>query len=265
MAAMNSSMISLAATKLLCPISRKILARDGLYDFSYKLNISHKYRYVYVDNPKTGCSSLKSALIEMEQNGHQSNGGIIDYKIIHSSNSPLNAVAPLYPNKTLTRLKSLNYTFFTFVRNPYTRLLSCYLNKFVVKESPVAGIFYKTFGTLPENFQHFVQLIATQADHEMNPHWRVQSSQIHYDAIPYSFIGRFENYDSDFNAVFQHLGIPQDSVPRRRHLNQTSGEINSLANCNRRTAKLIYDRFKVDFVNFAYPEDHSIISSDDAD
>lgn len=262
---MIQTRISLAATKLLCPISRNILKKSTVDDFAYKLNISHKYRYVYIDNPKTGCSTLKSALIELEQTGTAPDTNALDYKIIHSSSSPLNVNPPLYPNKTLTRLKSSNYIFFTFVRNPYTRLLSCYVNKFVVKISPVAEIFHRTFGTFPIDFEHFVQLIATQADHEMNPHWRVQSTQIHHDAVPYDFIGRFENYDHDFKAVFQAIGVAKDQVPQCRHLNKTPHQNPCPTKFSIKTAKLIYERFKADFINFQYPEDHQIFGSDPID
>lgn len=92
--------------------------------FIYSTHISLKHNYLYVETPKVACSTIKKTLQTMEVenvNFHRDNPNIK----VHE-NSLL-----LSPSSVGDFQKLLNSEIFKFCfsRNPYTRLLSAYLQK----------------------------------------------------------------------------------------------------------------------------------------
>lgn len=245
----------LRLTKLICPITRHALRSIPLTDFLFGIYVSDRYRYVYIDNPKTGCTSLKSAMAELEIRGRRSSLDPFNLEVIHCDSSPLKAFVPIFPRPTLTTLASNDYRFVTFVRNPYRRLLSCYLDKFrnaTNNDNPQAR--RMPLGAAPVNFPEFVHSIVEQCDFDMDPHWRSQSVNIHYNRIKYTYIGRFENYAKDYSRTFEKLRIPTNEIPCLRHLNKTdAGQACLLDFYDKKTRDAVYNRYKEDFDNFGYP------------
>jgi hypothetical protein len=243
-----------------CPLVRAAAKRIPAGDCFYSVNISERYRYVYIDNPKTGCSSLKSALVEMETKDLEDSPDCYDWTIFHDrSRSPLKRLTDLKMGAPLTTLVNRGYRFVTFVRNPYTRLLSCYRDKIMGNKNQKAQIlrilgYPATDLERPVSFEEFARAVASQTDYEMNPHWRVQTTQILFEVLDYSFVGRFENYQADFEALFRHVGIPAESIPNVRHLNRTrEGRREGCAShFTDEIQALVYERYKKDFDNFGY-------------
>jgi hypothetical protein len=245
----------LAIAKVLCPLTKLAIAEVPVDDFIYGIYISQKHRYVYIDNPKTGCTSLKSALAELELRGEENHLNPYDPNVIHFSDSPLKRFAPIFPNPSLTGLKRQGYRFFSFVRNPYTRLLSCYLDKFCkerVTDTPQSR--RMPGGKAPADFRSFIKAITEQEDWKMDPHWRPQTTNLHFPHFPYTFIGRFESYMTDFLALFERLGIDSANIPTLRHLNKTNKSSTNLRDFYDKSIQdLVYERYQSDFVHFAYP------------
>ncbi len=103
---------------------------------------------------------------------------------------------------------------FTFVRNPYSRLLSCYLDRIVPgKSRPYRELILgmgKDLGYKP-SFAEFISTICRQTVHEQNNHWRVQ----YYDAlcnfVNYNYIGKQERFEEDFSKIHRRIfGAPPD-------------------------------------------------------
>jgi len=246
---------------LLCHRLRKALKLMPASDIDYSINISPRYRYVYVDNPKTGCSSLKSAMVEMESRDTEAEVDYYDSRIIHNrGKSPLRRITELPLGAPFGYLYMSGYKFVTFVRNPYTRLLSCYRDKILNNEplkATVLGLLGESGQPIetPLTFEDFVRAIFQQSDYEMNSHWRPQTAQICYGILEYTYIGRFEQYEDDFSELFAQLGIPADKTPSARHLNRTR-EGASEGCAKYYTAELqdmVYRRYQNDFDNFGYP------------
>lgn len=242
------------ATEALCPITRAALKAMPAYEFRYQLHISHKFRYVYVGNPKTGGSTLKSALLELEIRDTNLRLNALERQAFNSDSSPLKSTPPFWPHQTLSDLLKSGYRFITFVRSPYTRLSSCYINKFINKRDDIHKTFFNQFGKLPVDFHDFISKICTQLDYEMNPHWRPQYRQIHYNDIQYTSIGRFENFPIDFRRTFDVLGVKNQHIPTIRHLNKTDESQKDLAVYSKETAHMVYERYRLDFELFGYPQ-----------
>ncbi|WP_161596934.1 sulfotransferase family protein [Rhizobium glycinendophyticum] len=85
---------------------------------------------------------------------------------------------------------------FTFVRNPYTRVLSAYLDK--VKTG-------KKMPPLPD-FYSFCQYLDRGGLHA-NAHWAPQSSLLLIPLHRFDFIGRMETLSQDMSVVGRRLGF----------------------------------------------------------
>lgn len=246
-----------------CPLVRAAADRLPADHCLYAVNVSERYRYVYIDNPKTGCSSLKSALVELELKGVRSDVDCYDWMVFHDrSRSPLKRLTDLGLAAPLSGLVAQGYRFVTFVRNPYTRLLSCYRDKILgnkeQKQEILARLGYPISDLeRPIGFEDFVRTVVAQTDYDMNPHWRVQTAQTLFEVLDYSFIGRFENYRTDFEALFYHLGIAAEDMPAIRHLNLTrEGEREGCKELFTEDLRdLVHWRYQKDFENFGYGPD----------
>ncbi|MBD0335929.1 MAG: sulfotransferase family 2 domain-containing protein [Cyanobacteria bacterium Co-bin13] len=94
--------------------------------FNLSIHISLKHRYLYVDTPKVGCSTIKLTLQRLELEDEQFARD--DFEDIHLRKfSPL--LMPIQVGPLDAFLSRSDIFKFCFVRNPYTRVLSCYLDK----------------------------------------------------------------------------------------------------------------------------------------
>ncbi len=247
-----------AAYRANCPLMRQALHNMPPGQLLYALYISHRYRYVYVDNPKTGCSSLKSALVELEAREVRPDVDCYDWKVLHNRDrSILLQLTDLHSLRPLTDLVGQGYRFISFVRNPYTRLLSGYRDK--IRKPHYRRELLGLMGMSQDaeytpSFGNFVHTVTAQADYAMNPHWRPQTSQILYDLIDYSFLGRFEDYDNEFIRLFGYLGIAGDDIPARRNLNwnQDNQGVNLDAFYTPELKDRVYQRYRTDFEQLGY-------------
>lgn len=240
-----------AITRQICPIMKHSLDRMTVSQFCYSGFVSERFRYVYINNPKTGCTSLKSALVELETRDTGAAVDAFDTRTIHGPASPLKRYLPLVPSLTLTQRLRRGYAFVSFVRNPYTRLLSCYLDKIVRRHEPTLRALPGP--GVPDDFPGFVRQIVAQPDRAMDIHWRPQTANLHHDRIAYTFLGRFETYDTDYARVFEVLAIPPDRRPPPRHLNPTGRSGRVLRDFyTPEIQDLVYERYQADFAVYGY-------------
>lgn len=115
-------------------------------------------------------------------------------------------------------LNDKTYFKFTFVRNPWTRIASAYLDKFVVMKrlgKPVLSALYGFYGNNMSGeqldksitFSQFVSYLYQTEDQHLNVHWKPQ--HLFFEGIDnLDFIGRFENLAEDYQYLKRKLKIP---------------------------------------------------------
>jgi len=78
-----------------------------------KLFVNHEYKFIFAVHGKCASSSIKNFFIKILKNS-----SIKPSDLIHTHRIELNES---------TRLQKLGYKVYQFVRNPFTRIVSCYL------------------------------------------------------------------------------------------------------------------------------------------
>ena len=160
---------------------------------------SRRLPYVYIQNWKCGCSTIKSTLWNIE----------------HSRGL---SIAPGYPHlpgedgpfvADQTRWEHVEREFvFTIVRNPYARVLSSYLDQIAQSRNEHAwGRFASRHGlsdTIP-SFNQFLRLLSQTPHAEMNAHWRPQYCSVAPNLVPYDLIGSMESFADDLRHAITRI------------------------------------------------------------
>lgn len=142
---------------------------------------------------------------------------------------------------------------FVFVRNPYTRTLSAYLDKIAQGKRKPAGLAAGP-GTVPA-FADFCRYLSEGGLHE-NGHWAPQDDLLLIPVDHFDFIGKLENFDNDFDYVLGR--IHGNGADGRRHevrvsrANQTNANRRMREYYTAQTAETVARLFEADFKAFGY-------------
>lgn len=135
---------------------------------------------------------------------------------------------------------------FTFVRNPYDRLISGWTDK-VLNAAPGGGL--KAIKT-PEslrNFDYFVAWLVDQDPAAINIHFRPQSRLV---PTKLDFIGQTETLATDLGLVLSRLGLQADRyIPRK---NASGPRQLSMKDVTAATRDSINRLYSSDFERFGY-------------
>src|SRR6056297_61085 len=156
------------------------------------------------------------------------------------------------------RALDASWTSFSFVRNPWARLVSTFKDKASLdSRSPrmVAGVFqgfidagisvYPNMG-----FAEFCEAVCAVPDAKTDKHLRSQSSFLFPDGGEplVRVIGKVELMEADWNRVMQHAGLGFEL----RHLNRTQHRHYSEYFADPGLVNLVGDRYADDVRNFNY-------------
>lgn len=229
----------------------------GARELNACINVSLKHNYVYVSNPKVATSTIKFALnaIELAGTGLQT-------KKVHAGpfNSPFVRPFQMSEEAFANFMNSSDVFVFSVVRNPFTRLASCFLDKIRGNTMQKTSIL-EVLGHDPDHlheevsFEQFIEAIRQQSAKQMNRHWRPQSVQLMTEAINYDFIGRFENLPEDFKFIDQKLNhrfLPS-MPPRARNVQNAKDSIKRLY--PPKLKKAVLEIYEDDFKTFGYSEE----------
>lgn len=198
--------------------------------------ISHKYNFIFIQIPKTGCTSAEQILRKYGGvSGQTGRAKGIYYK--HRTYSELEE------SKDFKKIK--DYFSFTFVRNPWDWLVS---NYFYCK-GVHACYRDKQNNRIPDNVPENISL-------EDWLYWYVENikgtqKEMIVDSsgsVAVDFIGKLENYSSDFTRVCDILKIDRIKLP---HTNKTKHK-HYTEYYNNDTRKLIAEHYAEDIEHFGY-------------
>ena len=213
--------------------------------------ISDRYKFIWIGIPKAATRSILTALYRQ----------------------PDVELGSREVTDELWRLLGENgrysdYFKFTFVRNPWARVVSCWKNKIhEPKEDVIIKIINKYPGLRPNMpFDEFVRFLSESPfgrDEGANRHW---ASQFLFITDPsgrvlVNVIGKTENIANDFEAIRQQIGLPQLELPwLNTHLGWDPGK-ETLVNedsryyrdfYNAEIRELVRRRYRIDIEAFGY-------------
>ena len=219
--------------------------------------VSLKHGYLYAQAPKVASSTLNQRLIALELKG---TGIAYDEAALHLAPYRAVHVRPFQ----MTRGMLIKAFFgpgtyrFCFVRDPYARVLSAYIDKVGYKRDPAALVFvhYGRDRADPEtavSFGEFIAYLEAQRDQigQWNPHWRPMARLLRPDLIQYDLIGRLETFEADFAVVSARIGVsPAAEAVAVPHLTRAADRLAEFytADLRARVAAL----YAEDFAAFSY-------------
>jgi hypothetical protein len=225
---------------------------------NYICHWSRIHGYVFVETPKVACTTIKRVL----QAAELGPGRIAERPAdVHDrGRSPL--LSPCEdPGAFASAMQDPDVFRFAFVRNPFSRALSCWLDKMVKNAfererlAPKLGFDPAT----PPAFGDFLTAVCDQEPAGRDIHWATQTYLLRPNRIRYSFIGRFEFFRPQFLAVCSRLGIDghADDLPETSHATNAGSKIREYV--GQREAAIIRHIYEDDFRNFGYGWDPAVI------
>lgn len=194
---------------------------------------------------------------------------IPNYKVMYSSFSEFFAKQFDLPlkkgRKNLAKLKRIDigapkykdYFKFSFVRNPYDRLASCYFDKFIPHKEANCTLFINPLKVIlgregEIRFEDFVEFVCHINDNVSDRHWRSQYSRTHIGCRNIcDFTGRFESLERDLPALYEKLGLDADEgLLSKRKITPNKKKYKTLYSS--RLRDMIETRYGADLEAFGY-------------
>ncbi|SHH43279.1 chondroitin 4-sulfotransferase 11/chondroitin 4-sulfotransferase 13/dermatan 4-sulfotransferase 1 [Marisediminitalea aggregata] len=166
-------------------------------------------------------------------------------------------------------LNDPNIKKFTFVRDPYSRILSAYRNKVepfnASKGSMYAHDFwFKVYSQIKNEaasgdkvtFTNFLDwLLSSEHWFAKNEHWCPQSDIVHPKAVSFDFVGKFENIQNDAAHILSEIGCDLE-FPTQQQVKFPGTNATSLVEKYYKTEDYAKanELFAEDFVNFNYEQ-----------
>lgn len=213
--------------------------------FNDSVFISLEHGYLFTKNEKAGNNTARMTLQSMEAGGEVPKG----FQSQRRATGPLLQPSDL----ALAHIDDINergLLRFAIVRNPYSRILSCYLNK-IERATRKKDKFLRRAGLSADGgFKDFVGAVVRQRPEDMDPHWRTQFYNIYADIIDYDTLIKFERYDDEVAKLLETLYGASSIVNVRK------GETNAATLIeqyfDREIIRMVNDGFAVDFERFGY-------------
>lgn len=200
-----------------------IADRIGGAQINYHFNFSLQHRYLYVQTSKCACTYLKASLTKYELQDrqffddsyrHTKHAKVVGDALHSGPHQPVNRsvfVKPyqLGPEGVNQILNDGSYFKFAVVRNPYSRILSAFLDTFTNRRPPLLNV----LGELAElkscapreiviaevTFEQFLAALALRVERlgwgAIDQHYRLQSYHISDDIVAYDKLFRVEALD----------------------------------------------------------------------
>ncbi|MGI9482791.1 MAG: sulfotransferase family protein [Hyphomicrobiales bacterium] len=226
----------------------------------YIVHISERFNCIYVQTPKVACTTIKKTMQLMERDAASG----VEIENPHDrASSPLKLLSTTSRSYDNLFIDDSMYRF-TFVRNPYTRIASTFLDKFAPGR-PQRGEFMPKIGLSANDelsFEDFLHIIRNKRRDRLNKHWMPLTLLTQFDRFNYSFIGRFENFEEDFSKVVHDVyGQRYDESAHRMSPHSTGADARFRELIGRQEQELIEEIYQSDFEIFGYSKSLDAISA----
>jgi len=205
----------------------------------HKISYSNENKFVWFHTPKCGTRSMieflkKHTKLEINQDKSRKFGDL---------------PAPVEHYMEIENFSS--YFKFTFVRNPWSRLVSCWSNKIrrdrKPKPGPCRDYYYSRFGPiLGYTFPEFVRYLDQESNVFRDPHWHPLYSYLPVKEL--DFVGKIENLKEDLYTVCDKIGIPREELPH----NNKSDRKHYTEYYDDETKQIVAEKYAKDIEYFGY-------------
>jgi hypothetical protein len=208
--------------------------------------VSHSYKFTFIDICKTAGTSISESLLKFNKDDK-----FESFKMENSfpKSGKHHSISNILGGITCTTITPYiidNYFKFTFVRNPYDRMISLY--EWGQKHNHYDKMtFYDFVINIKENKYNdfnnarYLPMIDWLKDKRDNK-------------IKIDYIGRYENIKDDFNNILNIINIdtnlPHMNKSNRRNINQYY---------NKELLDIVYNLYEIDFDTFKYKKNFSLI------
>ena len=219
--------------------------------FNDAVFISLDHRYLFASNEKVANSTLRATFQSLE------GGGKLPphYKPFKRWTGPLSQPSDVSDFAGVLTDPSIRK--FCVVRHPYTRLISCYRDKFE-RGRKNASYRRKTrelgFAANRElSFAEFLAAVAKQDQRMMNSHWRIQYYNVFMDMIRYDEIIRYEEFSARLPQLVSELypAANAEAILSRHRQDRSSDEMVKLY-FTPALKELTQQIYRLDFDTFGY-------------
>ncbi|MCP1673961.1 hypothetical protein J2T57_001060 [Natronocella acetinitrilica] len=236
------------------PLLSTLDGRVARHRVDPRILVSEPQGFVFYRIPKAGHSTVGNTLLHY------------DPSVTDAQRSELSAAGDkigvyLRPREIgirRSRIAWRKYFLFTFVRNPFHRTLSAYLDK-VVRDRPPAA---KNLGNSPTRddgsvigFSEFLDQLEQGALYT-GPHWAPQVSLLPKDRSRLNFIGRLERIDADLPRLVNELfGVEANAEVKSWDPHRTDSSAKLAKYYDDNAIDRVRHLFREDFEAFGYSTD----------
>lgn len=231
------------------PIKNYLKYRDTDFD-PVEFLVFEDRKLVLLVISKVACTSIKATIGKSYDIDFKNDSGLD----IHSKESWARCFGHL-PKRYE------NYEVAAFVRNPFSRLVSCYKDR-VIYDYNHADFSKYYFQNYPfgiqanSEFVEFVQSVAEIPDASADRHFKMQSYSFNKLGRPLDFVGRFENLTEDWKHFSQRYGFCEDLArlnPSDRYRKDLKRDYRDYYDST--SLQIVYERYQQDIKDFSYEED----------
>lgn len=227
----------------------------------YSSFILEDYQVMYLDTPKTGCTSIKLAIcraldtkfeLPLSSKSSETNPEMF----VHDRQSiPVKSLMDLPPLVQREVLFGDTWKRFCVVRNPYDRIFSAWFSKVLLQEP---GFKHKLpnlsfgerldgLGDLYHRFEKFIDYL-TKYGTASDPHWDTQYRQLLIEHLNWSAVLRFENLANQLREFEPHMNGLRLNLP----VVNESGFRPDWRKISTQTQEAIRTLYEKDFQEFGY-------------
>jgi hypothetical protein len=228
--------------------------------------VDTKHKILYVDTPKVASTAILRFFNRLHGRTQirPFTGQLRETRpemFVHSRKNA--ALLPLsaMPNALQSEiLESTDWLRFAFVRNPFTRIFSFWLNKLFLAEPDYEHVFALLGRPLPERlarpedsvlFDEFVRGIVAHLDPEASDQHLMRQERLLLPAFfDFNHIGRIENFSEDFAVVIEHVRRHGGTAAMPERRNPSLEDWRHFYDAG--LAAIVAERYRSDFERFGY-------------